>query len=166
MKSSIKKILDIADRTLYNWKKEQKPIVLLLEKYFTKEDLEEFLDTGEIRRFENYDASRADPLFIEYIKYNLPTKIDAIKGEGIIDRLNRLIPRKIFISILEDLRNEEDIELYQRKSKKFLIDRIKGYEASLHEGPSKKQLVGIIEKTLSNIECYVLIKYHEEILAK
>jgi len=166
MKSSIKKILDIADRTLYNWKKEQKPIVLLLEKYFTKEDLEEFLDTGEIRRFENYDASRADPLFIEYIKYNLPTKIDAIKGEGIIDRLNRLIPRKIFISILEDLRNEEDIELYQRKSKKFLIDRIKGYEASLHEGPSKKQLVGIIEKTLSNIECYVLIKYHEEILVK
>jgi len=166
MKSSIKKILDIADRTLYNWKKEQKPIVLLLEKYFTKEDLEEFLDTGQIRRFENYDASRADPLFIEYIKYNLPTKIDAIKGEGIIDRLNRLIPRKIFISILEDLRNEEDIELYQRKSKKFLIDRIKGYEAYLHEGPSKKQLVGIIEKTLSNIECYVLIKYHEEILVK
>ena len=125
MKSSIKKILDIADRTLYNWKKEQKPIVLLLEKYFTKEDLEEFLDTGEIRRFENYDASRADPLFIEYIKYNLPTKIDAIKGEGIIDRLNRLIPRKIFISILEDLRNEEDIELYQRKSKNFSSTELK-----------------------------------------
>jgi len=166
MKDSIKQILDIADRTLYNWRKEKKPIVLLLEKYFTKEDLEEFLKTGEIRRFENYDASRADPLFIEYIRFNLVSKIDMIKGVGLIDRLNHLIPHKIFVSILNDIQNDEMFELQQGSSKETLINRIKGYEASLLETPSKKQLVGIIEKNLSNIECYVLIKYHEEILTK
>jgi len=164
MKNSIKKILDIADRTLYNWKKEGKPIVVLLEKYFTKEDLEEFLETGKIRRLENYDASNADPLFVEYIKFNLVSKIDIIKGKGLIDSFNKYIPNNIFTTILDDLRKEENIELHQRDSKKIFIDRIKGYEASLLEKPSKTQLINLIEKNLSNIECYVLIKYHDEIL--
>lgn len=35
-----------------NWKKEERPIIALLEKYFTKEDLEEFLETGRISKFE------------------------------------------------------------------------------------------------------------------
>lgn len=166
MKNSIKQILDIADRTLYNWRKERKPIVLLLEKYFTKEDLEEFLETGKIRRFENYDASLADPLFVEYVRFNLVAKIDIIKGVGLIDRLSNLIPNKIFKTILNDLANATDFELYQRETKKTLIHRIKGYEASILEKPSKSQLISLIDKNLSNIECYVLIKYHEEILAK
>ncbi len=52
MKEKIKLILDISDKTYYNWKKEQRPIILLLEKYFSKEDLEEFLSTGIIEKLE------------------------------------------------------------------------------------------------------------------
>lgn len=42
-----------------NWKKEKRPIITLLEKYFTKEDLEEFLETGKISNFEILEEFKA-----------------------------------------------------------------------------------------------------------
>jgi hypothetical protein len=39
-------------RTISNWKVEKRPIISLLEKYFSKEDLEEFLETGKIQKQE------------------------------------------------------------------------------------------------------------------
>ncbi len=57
MKESIKKVLDIADKTYYNWKKENRPIISLLEKYFTKEDLEEFLSTNKIAKYDVVNTS-------------------------------------------------------------------------------------------------------------
>ena len=38
--------------TFYSWKKEGRPIIKLLEKYFTREELEEFLENGKIKKFE------------------------------------------------------------------------------------------------------------------
>lgn len=52
MKEKIKLILDISDKTYYNWKKEKRPVILLLEKYFSKEDLNQFLSTGIIEKLE------------------------------------------------------------------------------------------------------------------
>jgi hypothetical protein len=40
-------------QTYFNHKKEKRPILELLEKYFGKEDIEEFLNTGKIQKFEN-----------------------------------------------------------------------------------------------------------------
>lgn len=53
MKEAIKKILDISDKTYYNWKNQDRYIVKLLEKYFLKEELSEFIETGKIIKFEN-----------------------------------------------------------------------------------------------------------------
>ena len=53
MKQAVKRILDIADKTYYNWKNENRPIIALLEKYFTTEDLEEFLETGIMQKLES-----------------------------------------------------------------------------------------------------------------
>ncbi|MFA5501653.1 MAG: hypothetical protein WC253_03340 [Sulfurovaceae bacterium] len=47
-------IFNITRQTWNNWKKENRLIVTLIEKYFTKEDLEEFLQTGKITKFDNY----------------------------------------------------------------------------------------------------------------
>ena len=38
--------------TFYSWKKEKRPIILLLEKYFKNEELIEFLETKEIEKLE------------------------------------------------------------------------------------------------------------------
>lgn len=36
----------------YNWDKQNRPIILLLEKYFSKNELEEFIQTGKIEKLE------------------------------------------------------------------------------------------------------------------
>ncbi len=51
--------------TYYNWKKEKRPIISLLEKYFTKEDLEEFLEYSTVEKLEfaniqNYSIQAAE----------------------------------------------------------------------------------------------------------
>jgi len=45
-------ILDVSKNTYWNWKKQNRPIIALLEKYFSKDDLIEFLNTGKISRLE------------------------------------------------------------------------------------------------------------------
>ncbi len=53
MKSTIlASIFDVTPRAITNWKKEKKPIVLLLEKYFLEEEINEFVETGKIAKFE------------------------------------------------------------------------------------------------------------------
>lgn len=46
-------LFNISVNTYYLWKKQERPIVKLLEKYFLKEELEEFLNTGKILKYEN-----------------------------------------------------------------------------------------------------------------
>ena len=36
--------------TFFVWKREKRPIIALLEKYHSKEELEEFLETGKISK--------------------------------------------------------------------------------------------------------------------
>ena len=81
IKETIKKFLDIAERTYYNWRKEGKPIIFLLEKYFTKEDLEEFLETSMIERLE---PSKKDALLlIEKLKQYYKVGTDKELGDRI-----------------------------------------------------------------------------------
>ncbi len=54
MKELIKKILSIADKSYYNYKKQERPIISLLEKYFTEKDLKEFIETGEISSYHTF----------------------------------------------------------------------------------------------------------------
>ena len=52
-------------RTISNWKQENRPIIALLEKYFTKRDLEEFLEKGSIPK---YDVLQEQELVFKYAK--------------------------------------------------------------------------------------------------
>lgn len=51
------KLFDYDPSTFYKWKKENRPIIKLLEKYFTKEELEEFLSTGKVNKFDNFQIT-------------------------------------------------------------------------------------------------------------
>ncbi len=50
---SVLKLMCFSRNTFYVWKREDRPIISLIEKYFTEEDIEEFLNTGKIHKFEN-----------------------------------------------------------------------------------------------------------------
>ncbi|MCT7553827.1 hypothetical protein [Aliarcobacter butzleri] len=55
MEKIILNLFQYSRATYYSWKREKRPIILLIEKYFTKEDLEEFLQTNEISKLKNLD---------------------------------------------------------------------------------------------------------------
>ena len=46
------KILDISKATFYKYVKKGVPIMSFLDRYFTREELEEFTSTGQIRKLE------------------------------------------------------------------------------------------------------------------
>lgn len=54
-------LFEFSAPTYYKWKKHEKRKVFdLLEKYFTKEDLEEFLAVGKIQRYDEVENSKVD----------------------------------------------------------------------------------------------------------
>lgn len=52
MINALVKILGNSKKTVYRWKEEKRPIIALLEKYFTEKDLEEFITTYSIARMD------------------------------------------------------------------------------------------------------------------
>lgn len=61
MINTLSRLLGNSPKTISNWKKENRNIIKLLYKYFSKGDLEEFLETGKINKMENLN---------EYYQYN------------------------------------------------------------------------------------------------
>ncbi len=51
-KETISNLLGVSVKSVYNYDKENRPIIRLLENYFTNDDLEEFLETNEIKKQE------------------------------------------------------------------------------------------------------------------
>lgn len=56
--TTISKILQMTPQGARKWKKENRPIILLLEKYFSKEDIEEFLDKGAISTLDSFNNNK------------------------------------------------------------------------------------------------------------
>ena len=48
----IVEIFGFSRNTYYVWKREGRPIIELMEKYFSTQDLEEFIQTRKISRFD------------------------------------------------------------------------------------------------------------------
>ncbi|MFW0695668.1 hypothetical protein ACN09X_04670 [Aliarcobacter butzleri] len=64
----IAKLIGNTERTIFTWKKENRSIINFLEKYFSEEDLEEYLRTGKIDRLENPYNDKIDELEKRIIK--------------------------------------------------------------------------------------------------
>ncbi len=52
MRHSITKLIGNTEKSYYRWKKEKRLVISLLEKYFTKAEIDEFLETEQIARVE------------------------------------------------------------------------------------------------------------------
>ncbi|MDD5407116.1 MAG: hypothetical protein PHE73_09285 [Sulfurovaceae bacterium] len=96
MLKTYSKLLQNTVRTISNWKNENRPIITLLEKYFTKKDLEEFLDTGKISKFEllnknNSTLTYAGIQYIDIFKKRLVSIGDIINKDFMDIYFNALI---------------------------------------------------------------------------
>ena len=109
MKDIICKVMGISQASYYRWKQER-PVIKLLEKYCTEEDLEEFLISGRIEKFENAFADEDE--MGEFFLKNALCKVEmygtvkntpffgTVKQVLKIDPIPSSLPVKTFLSIL------------------------------------------------------------------
>lgn len=165
MRKEIVKMLGNTEKSYYRWKEEGRPIIAFLEKYFNQEDLEEFLKTGEVSRLES-DNSGVEYMLIEYARYNLKLKLDTILLNPMWIDISKKFPRKIFLDVIGEIKNSPKIDIQKYKSKEYLIEKFETHKPVLDalNKRNKDLVIKLIRENLSNLECYVLIKYPEEIL--
>jgi len=162
MKSAITKILDIADRTYYNWKSEGRPIIGLLEKYFTNEDLEEYLKTGAISRLEKLDNLDSE-LLERHIAYELKHKLYLDTQSSFFKWFEHMAGTGVMDKVIQEIREEN---YTRRDTKQKILDRIKtmeitGFFNKLIAKGRKNVASGYIENNLSELECYVWVMHYD-----
>lgn len=57
-KEIMAKLFDFNATTYYAWKKQNRPIINLIDRYFTKEDLQEFIDKGSIDALDSFNQNK------------------------------------------------------------------------------------------------------------
>lgn len=128
------KLLDVSRNTYYVHKREHRPIIDLLEKYFTAEELREFLETKKINRLE---ISRE--IDDELEDFAFKTAIFKIKS-------TKNLPTNLFFRIFEDVHVQTKLDYT------IAMDSIK---IDIEHSDIIKEF---IENDLSSLEMKMLIK--------
>lgn len=82
MIQKIVKLMGFSKNTYFNWQKENRPIISLVKKYFSEEEIDEFLKSNQIKKFELINNFTYEEL-ANLIHQN--SKIDNIRLYEIID---------------------------------------------------------------------------------
>ncbi len=69
MISTLSSLFSNSPKSVSNWKKQKRPIIKLLDKYFSKEDLQEFLKNGSISRFDKAEFIQKEVFQLNTLKY-------------------------------------------------------------------------------------------------
>lgn len=161
------RLLDVSRNTYYAHKRENRPIIALLEKYFSKKDLEEFLETGKISKLENnvgytHDLDLIKSIVSDQAIYSAKEKLQNLEKNAF-----EWVYNKGAIEILKDvLTSIEENDFDMENAKDVLYARVKGYDANWIslKNPGKQKLLSVfIEKYFSKLECYAICKYPEEV---
>ena len=120
MKEIVCQVLGISVGSYYRWKQER-PVINLLEKYCNQEDLQEFLDTGRIEKFER-NFQHNDDMDEFFLKnglmkietYGTRKKIPffiALKQALNLEQIEAILPVKTFLEVLAK-NNVTDLESF------------------------------------------------------
>ena len=157
------KLFNFTKSTFYNWKKENRQVIKLLEKYFTDNDLEEFIKTGEIKLFD--------------IQNNVKYEANHISDKFFREHYSQKIKHTEFIEFIfpkfKKYINEHKLKIKSDNIKSELIeciielniDSINKYQQSYNGYASvnsfKSSVIGILSK-LPNLELYLLFNTYEQ----
>lgn len=133
--------------TYYKWSKKERserPIFNLIDKYFTKEDLEEFLSTGKVNKFDNFqttlDSSCIDFLtklrllnnreffgystFISFIGFYIKIKLGIGDDKDTIYFQSELVTheKKDELTIFQNLFIKFILDLYETSNREYTYD--------------------------------------------
>jgi len=120
MKDIVCEIVGISQGSYYRWKQER-PIINLLEKYCNQEDLQEYLDTGRIEKFEK-NFQHNDDMEDFFLKnglmkieiYGTQKKIPffiSIKQVLNFEPIEAVLPVKTFLKVLTN-NNVTDLDSF------------------------------------------------------
>jgi len=150
------------------WKREKRPIITLLEKYYTDEDLEEFLGTGKISRLETAELSKSkinqyEEIVLDNALYAVKDKLKVYTAKVLQGGGYKL--KDVLLRALDDISNgleTPNIDL----AKQTLIATVNTVEITVLGIPTPKKVESVsswIEYNLSKVEAYVLIKHYQQI---
>ncbi|MGB3751917.1 MAG: hypothetical protein WA945_10145 [Arcobacteraceae bacterium] len=112
MINTLSKLLGNSPKTVSNWKKENRDIIKLLYKYFSQKELEEFLETEKIKKFENIEI--IDNLQ-KHCKYTLQNLKSTPAGTPIIQKIKddnniSLSSLLVFLYSINNYNNDSQIK--------------------------------------------------------
>jgi len=159
-KKYMAQILNVTIGSVYNYERENRPIIKLLD-YFTDDDAIELLETGKISKMENVSLStlkleNIENILIDNAIYSAKQKLkDVFENSGLVETLiiKGINLKNKFKEVILDMENYT-IE----NAKTILLEKISGLEITLKE----RVLSKIVNKYFSNIEIYAICKYTDE----
>lgn len=78
MINAIVNILGVSKNSYWNYKKQERPIIAFLEKYFSKDDLEEFLNYGRVSKLEYLNSMRENEINFLFKFINLLEELHSL----------------------------------------------------------------------------------------
>ena len=128
-KDLIAKILGVTVKSVYNYEKENRLILEVLNKYLTDDDAKELIETGIISRFEKEVVSDSDNELLEkHIAYQLKHKLYIDTQSKFLNWLVTIDGITLFEKAIVSIQEEN---IYTKAdTKTMLLNQIKGMELS------------------------------------
>lgn len=159
-KDLIEKLFGYTEATYYNWKREDRPIIKLVQ-YLGHEAMEEFLETGKIKKYETFEENKKLDEFVLYSMIDKITKKAIRQGTKLKEIINYSLIKPVLPL------NSFFISLYHFDlivGKEFFLDEIKQVNIPKNH---KRIIIQFISLEVSSYEFEMLIKnvdYIKEIL--
>lgn len=150
--------------TYFSWKKEGRPVIKFVLKYLTEKDIEEFIETGKISRFEKLLInSDEDELLEKHIAYELRHKLYLDTASSFGNWLGHVVGMPVIHKALEEIARSN---YTKSDTKEKILNQIKGMELSglfnkIFEKANKNVASRYIDRNLSELECYVWVKHND-----
>ena len=164
------KLFGFSTQTYFNWKKEleKRPILSLVDKYITKTEILEYLESGKIERLEKLsvlsNAELENELLEKHIAYQLKHKLYTDTQSKFLNWLVTMAGTGLFEKAIVSIQEEN---IYTKAdTKTMLLNQIKGMELSstfdkVWGNGRKKVASNYINNNLSELECYAWVKYYD-----
>ena len=150
--------------TYYKWKRENTPALKLMEKYFTEQDLIEFLEEGNIQRLEENNISNTklelhEKILEDNALYTAKDKLDRFFT-------SRILIKDILIDVLNQMSSDKNAYTLDN-AKKSLVQQLKGSEINWLKTKTKTKidlLSEFVENNISEIEAYAMVNNPKTVL--
>ena len=163
-KELVANILGVSVKSIYNYYKDQngKPIIPLLEQYFSDSDLEEYLKEGKISKLEKLDNLDSN-LLEQHIAYELKHKLYLDTQSSFFKWFEHIAGTGVMDKVIQEIRQDD---YNRRNTKQKILERIKtieltGFFNKIIAKGRKNVASSYIERNLSELECYVWVKHYD-----